>query len=562
MSTEAALERHIHPFKPAALMAQAYMASVHSVMMRASLQVIAPALAMVASLCVQRTPCPNDKIVHHLVTMATLHISAESIAKQESAGLSLSSIYHNLQGSGNLGKADEMFRKASEGLGAEVFMDITAPAADASQVDPARSAAECALRQLVRRTGSQLSTMLPQLWRRMTEPLESMAWGAKHMHIIAVAARLLHITALDLDAAVHVALRKRLSTTVGWMCNTSHGVRAALAAALAALAAAQPSCHLEPLVAELVSRAGVDKCDGSRCAAVSLLTAALNGPHALTLDLLPYAPLLAAPALALMSDPIAAVRTQAAAAFGRIVAILPLATGAPVPPTPSLPDDMRSRRLADGAFLEQLTNAAGTVAYALPVEPAGVVLRGYQRDGVAWLAFLRRFGLHGVLADDMGLGKTLQTLCIVAAVMHEATDSASDGATARPSLVVCPASLVGHWVAEANRYFGHSPMRALAFQACFWFMLLALPGFTSCTNMACKNAESMAGKTLEGCGRHCVSIVSLVCRGRRRSARRCRSRSTRRAAGCSWSRRTTPCAPARPPLRSCASCTASSTRAT
>lgn len=46
-------------------------------------------------------------------------------------------------------------------------------------------------------------------------------------------------------------------------------------------------------------------------------------------------------------------------------------------------------------------------AYSLPFE-LPVTLRPYQRDGINWLAFLRRFGLHGVLADDMGLGKTLQ----------------------------------------------------------------------------------------------------------------------------------------------------------
>jgi len=41
-------------------------------------------------------------------------------------------------------------------------------------------------------------------------------------------------------------------------------------------------------------------------------------------------------------------------------------------------------------------------------------LRPYQREGIAWLAFLRRTGLHGCLADDMGLGKTLQATAIVA----------------------------------------------------------------------------------------------------------------------------------------------------
>ena len=52
-------------------------------------------------------------------------------------------------------------------------------------------------------------------------------------------------------------------------------------------------------------------------------------------------------------------------------------------------------------FRQRLT--ARRAAAALQIEP-----RPYQRDGISWLAFLRRFGLHGILADDMGLGKTLQ----------------------------------------------------------------------------------------------------------------------------------------------------------
>lgn len=51
--------------------------------------------------------------------------------------------------------------------------------------------------------------------------------------------------------------------------------------------------------------------------------------------------------------------------------------------------------------------------YTLPVEIRGE-LRAYQRAGISWMAFLRRCGLHGVLADDMGLGKTLQATAIVA----------------------------------------------------------------------------------------------------------------------------------------------------
>jgi superfamily II DNA or RNA helicase len=63
-------------------------------------------------------------------------------------------------------------------------------------------------------------------------------------------------------------------------------------------------------------------------------------------------------------------------------------------------------------------------------------LRPYQRQGVAWLSFLRDAGLGAVLADDMGLGKTLQTICVLG----------------EKSLVVCPTSVLPNWLAELSRF--------------------------------------------------------------------------------------------------------------
>ena len=71
-------------------------------------------------------------------------------------------------------------------------------------------------------------------------------------------------------------------------------------------------------------------------------------------------------------------------------------------------------------------------------------LRPYQLRGLAWLQFLRELGAGGVLADDMGLGKTLMTLALLARWKEEAGDA--------PSLVVCPTSVVGGWVKEAQRF--------------------------------------------------------------------------------------------------------------
>ncbi len=72
-------------------------------------------------------------------------------------------------------------------------------------------------------------------------------------------------------------------------------------------------------------------------------------------------------------------------------------------------------------------------------------MRPYQSQGVNWLQFLGSAGLGGVLADDMGLGKTVQTL---AHLMIEKEAGRLD----RPSLIVCPTSLIPNWTAEAHRF--------------------------------------------------------------------------------------------------------------
>lgn len=120
-----------------------------------------------------------------------------------------------------------------------------------------------------------------------------------------------------------------------------------------------------------------------------------------------------------------------------------------------------------------------------------VALRPYQWQGVRWLGWLRNMGLGGCLCDEMGLGKTLQVLGAMAidslerwggqgrgqdrmekgteeeggvagleegTVLRQGTEGRNvacgeaDRRMAAVSLVVCPASLVGHWEAEAQRW--------------------------------------------------------------------------------------------------------------
>ncbi|MET7294715.1 DEAD/DEAH box helicase [Streptomyces griseoloalbus] len=83
-----------------------------------------------------------------------------------------------------------------------------------------------------------------------------------------------------------------------------------------------------------------------------------------------------------------------------------------------------------------------------PVEqPAALAatLRDYQRRGLNWLARMTSLGLGCCLADDMGLGKTIT---LIALHLHRQTDPASAG----PTLVVCPTSLMGNWQREIERF--------------------------------------------------------------------------------------------------------------
>jgi superfamily II DNA or RNA helicase len=85
------------------------------------------------------------------------------------------------------------------------------------------------------------------------------------------------------------------------------------------------------------------------------------------------------------------------------------------------------------------------------------VLRPYQKQGVAWLHFLRANGFGGVLADEMGLGKTLQTLAFFNSLRNESPRPPE----AAPHLIVCPTSLVFNWVAEVKKFTPHLKILAL-----------------------------------------------------------------------------------------------------
>ncbi|MEU1796754.1 DEAD/DEAH box helicase [Streptomyces californicus] len=111
-------------------------------------------------------------------------------------------------------------------------------------------------------------------------------------------------------------------------------------------------------------------------------------------------------------------------------------------------DGERVDAVPAGALAALRTRILDQDAVIAPPPGLDATLRDYQLRGLAWLDRMTSLGLGGCLADDMGLGKTIT---LIALHLHRAHPS--------PTLVVCPASLLGNWHREINRFAPGVPVR-------------------------------------------------------------------------------------------------------
>lgn len=111
-------------------------------------------------------------------------------------------------------------------------------------------------------------------------------------------------------------------------------------------------------------------------------------------------------------------------------------------------------------LLDRLLNLRPAHTYQ---PPRGLTspLRPYQVAGVDWLRFLVENRLGGLLCDDMGLGKTHQAMALMATLAEE-------GEIDAPCLVVCPTSVLSHWLGKIRQHartlrvvVHHGPQRSL-----------------------------------------------------------------------------------------------------
>lgn len=160
-------------------------------------------------------------------------------------------------------------------------------------------------------------------------------------------------------------------------------------------------------------------------------------------DVLPYLSCMIVPLLQ-MKQTNEYLRRKIHSIFSIAVTLIIMEQMLPYPPT--MNEQSKIYRLENQLLLTQLIEPGHVPSLRLEFNFDGK-LRPYQAEGLNWLWFLHECNLNGILADDMGLGKTLQALLVIVASNHSFKRE-----SVLPSLVICPQTLVWHWLHEIKQF--------------------------------------------------------------------------------------------------------------
>jgi Domain of unknown function (DUF3535) len=201
-------------------------------------QVIAPGLAELVILCLDRSPSPNDKILAHLTALVCGDASATP-------------------------RAPDTESQDADADGADAPTDAPTDAPPDATVDDAaataRRGAEAALCCLAERLQAQLPELLPRLWDMMTAAPAAVATGgtaapcsAAEAQAVIDALALLRCAARHLHSVLHVRLADMAPALMACALHARPTVRRAATAAVLALAEASSDTFLPPLISHLL----------------------------------------------------------------------------------------------------------------------------------------------------------------------------------------------------------------------------------------------------------------------------------------------------------------------
>ncbi|KAH7571607.1 hypothetical protein JRO89_XS04G0098900 [Xanthoceras sorbifolium] len=480
-------------------------------------QKAAEALAELIYHCIARKPGPNDKLVKNICSLTCMDpcetpqagviSSMEIIDDQDflsfgsNTGKQKSRV-HMLAGGEDRSRVEGFISRR----GSELALRHLCEKFGASLFDKLPKLWDCLTEVLVPGSCSDEE--------KITLAIESV----KDPQILINNIQLVRSVSPMLDETLKLKLLTLLPCIFKCVCHFHVAVRLAASRCITSMAKSMTVNVMAAVIENAIPLLGDVTSVHARQGAGMLISLLVQG---LGVELVPYAPLLVVPLLRCMSDCDHSVRQSVTRSFASLVPLLPLARGLP-PPT-GLSENL-SRNAEDAQFLEQLLDNSHiddyklctelkvilrsytyTIVFSLPspeydlgntslyfdgykrVDVSGfkyeiimnqhycpgflVKFSGfrflakvdwYQQEGINWLAFLKRFKLHGILCDDMGLGKTLQASAIVASDIAERCALDKNDAI-HPSLIICPSTLVGHWAFEIEKFIDVSLMSTLQY---------------------------------------------------------------------------------------------------
>ncbi|XP_057511229.1 LOW QUALITY PROTEIN: TATA-binding protein-associated factor BTAF1 [Actinidia eriantha] len=419
----------------------------------------AEALVELISHCIARKPSPNDKLIKNLCCLTWM----DPCETPQAAVL----------GSIEIIEDQDLLSYGANTSKQKSKVHMLPSGEDRSRVEGfiSRRGSELALMHLCKKFGASLFDKIPKLWDCLTEVLKPGSLDGltpedgKHIPLVIEPVKdpqilinniqVIRSIAPLLDEALRPKLLTLLPCIFKCISHSHFAVRLAASRCITSMAMSMTMIVMVAVIENVIPMLGDMTSVHARQGAGMLVSLLVQG---LGVELVTYAPLLVVPLLRCMSDCDHSVRQSMTHSFAALVPLLPLARG--LSPPADLSEDL-SRSKEDARFLEQLVDNSHIDDYKLSTE-LKVTLRRYQQEGINWLAFLKRFNLHGILCDDMGLGKTLQASAIVASDIaeHRAADDRKDPP---PSLIICPSTLVGHWIYEIEKFIDTSVITTLQY---------------------------------------------------------------------------------------------------
>lgn len=453
-------------------------------------QLAACNLTKLLEFCLDRSPCPNSKIVKNLCLFACNDPSATpnvaNSTKTPYLPTTTESTKDNMDDNGYRGivtllkqnedktsgsnsKKESTKTTGSDDLPSSSVRDVEKDEETRKNVRLQRIGAELTLSSIAKHFKASLPEKVPELWNTMigvleknlvdTVDLAGLKGNDSAAQEVVNSLQLLELLAPIIDKTLQEKILDVIPCILRSLQHPYNSVRHMAARTFGILATFSTAKVMGIIMDKLVPLLNATDDNDGREGAIESIFYVTSRLH---INVIPYVVLLIIPTLGAMSDHSEHVRLMAAQCFATLISLMPLESTAKEPV--QLSKALAEKRDSERHFLKQLFGETKLDNFTVPV-PIKAELRKYQQDGVNWLAFLRKYKLHGILCDDMGLGKTLQTICIIAGDHHhkllEYKKTQNPHFQPLPSLVICPPTLTGHWCYEVEKFIAKEHLNPL-----------------------------------------------------------------------------------------------------